>query len=333
MLSVSTPPPRFSAGQVIDGRYELERPVGSGGMSEVWSGVHLGLGRKVALKFIRNELMGMPDRMRAEARLLSHLRHPSIVEVYDLGRLPDGTSYLTMELLDGVSLAEHARARGGRLPVVEAVALVSRILAGLSVVHAAGIVHRDIKPENVLVTSVDDVATPKLIDFGIALSTLADAPRLTAVGSIVGTPAYLAPEQVLGATADATTDLWATGVVLYELLTGEVPFGGVDMPRLFRSILEQPLAFPRDVPGLDGALFSILSTALRKDSVLRYPSARQMREALDAWLEGKDAVEPVIPISTVRDSLARAPTPLATSTPAEPPRSLDALIRSKLRRA
>jgi len=321
--------PRLSADQVIDGRYRLDRPIGFGGMSEVWSGRHLGLDRPVALKFIRTDMGGVDVRLNAEARLLSTLRHPSIVEVYDLGVLVDGTPYLVMELLDGVSLHQYANDRGGRLPATVAARLASRLLEGLEAVHGKGVVHRDVKPENVLVVQAAGGLQPKLIDFGIALRT-AD-PRLTAIGSIVGTPMSLAPEQVLGATADATTDLWAVGVMLYELITGEAPFVGRDMLALFRAILESPLAFPRHVPDLDGSLFSILSMALRKESALRYPSARAMREALDEWLRSQPPTDAHAPTRV-------APTaPLRPSSPSvvrpEPRRTLDALIRANLRKA
>jgi serine/threonine-protein kinase len=322
---------------VIDGRYELDQPIGRGGSSEVWSGLHLGLDRMVALKFLHTAVPAYRDRMRVEAKLLATLRHPAIVEVYDLGALDDGTPYLVMELVEGESLDAYATRRGGRLPVADAVALVARLLAGLEVVHAAGVVHRDVKPDNVIVVDRVGVAMPKLVDFGIALRTEPDAPRLTAAGRIMGTPAYLSPEQILGADADATTDLWAVGVVLYELVTGTLPFEGNDMPALLRAIIDRPLPYPRDVPGLDGPLFAILSTALRKEGALRHEDARRMRLSLEDWLVSRvEAPLPAIPESVANadtpDGIVSQPAPPSSPAPTTPRPTLDGLIREKLRR-
>ncbi|MFO0683949.1 MAG: serine/threonine-protein kinase [Sandaracinus sp.] len=338
-------PLRLRPGEILEGRYVLERCIGIGGMSEVWAAQHLGLDREVAIKLLRRDATIHAERLRTEAKLLARLRHPAIVEIHDLGALPDGTHYLVMERLRGETLLAYVERRGGRLPAREAVALVVRLLEGLEVVHAAGVVHRDVKPENVLLEASGTRLMPKLVDFGIALRTDPGAPRQTSAGGIVGTPAYLSPERTLSASADAAADVWAVGVTLYELVTGRLPFHGHDMLHLLRAILDAPLPYPRDLePALDGALFAILSTALRKDPRARYASAAAMREALEAWLgserdttsSGVRALVPTPPATPRTPTTIPAPasTPAPSPSPAPSSRTrLDTLIREKLRRA
>lgn len=330
-------PARLTSGQILEGRYALERCIGVGGMSEVWAARHLGLDREVAIKLLRTDASAHAERLQVEARLLARLRHPAIVEIHDFGTLPDGTHYLVMERLRGETLLAYVDRRGGRLPAREAVELVMRLLDGLAAVHAAGVVHRDVKPENILIEPVDGELVPKLVDFGIALRADPSAPRQTAAGGIVGTPAYLSPERALSASADAAADVWAVGVTLYELVTGRLPFEGHDMLRLLRAILDAPLPYPRDLaPALDGALFAILSTALRKEPQARYTSARAMREALATWLASTERAAPPSGTHALARTAETLPPPAPTLPPAPIPSTrtrLDTLIREKLRRA
>lgn len=319
---------RLVGGQVLDGRYELDRPIGAGGMSEIWSALHLGLDREVAIKVLRSDAAVHVKRLQEEAKLLAGVRHPAVVEVYDFGRLGSDTPYLVMELLRGETLASYAARHGGRLPALDAVELVSQLLEGLAAVHAAGVLHRDIKPENVFVIDEAGRARAKLVDFGIALRETLPGPRLTTAGNIVGTPAYLSPERILGGVVDEAADVWAVGVTLYEMLTGRLPFDGRDMPQLMRAILDAPVPYPRELElPIDGALFSILTIALRKSASERYATARDMLEALVHWRATA---------STVPTGLAPEVAPPAPTEPAASPSGrtqLDTLIRTKLRRS
>lgn len=205
-----------TTGSLIAERYRLGPELGQGGMGTIFRAQDELLDRPVAVKVLNRAGLGTAGRSRllAEARSAARLNHPNIVNVYDAGEA-DGVSFIVMELVEGETLATT-----GRLPLSEIVAIVRQICAALAHAHQHGVIHRDLKPENVLVTA-DGMA--KLTDFGLARSA---ATRLTADGAIVGTVFYLAPEILLGHEIDARADLYALGVMLYELTTGRLPFTG-----------------------------------------------------------------------------------------------------------
>jgi serine/threonine-protein kinase len=358
----------FTRGLVLDGRYRLERPLAEGGMGSIWVGQQMALEREVAIKLLRVESSApLRARLRREALALAAVHHPSIVEVYDYGETPGGSPYLVMELVRGEPLGQRVL-REGPLPVAAAVQLVVLLLEGLAAAHRAGIVHRDIKPDNIVLTSSPAGPQPKLLDFGIARIGRADAARLTTDGGFIGTPAYMAPEQVRGATADERADVWGMGAVLYELCSGQPPFGIDDVIAVLRRVMDEPPSFPRNAAGMDGKLWSILTGALRKDPAERTPSALALRDALVGWLEmrglaTRPAVEPPSAASTRAPNMPQeerlAPTLTADAPPAAPaprpsaprrvpldsvdatadtaptttigdPASFDALIRSRL---
>lgn len=214
--------------------YELLERLGEGGMGEVFLARQLSLDREVAVKLVRRELLAEEwflERLEREARLLARLRHPHLVTVHDFLRLADGTAAVVMELVEGGSLRDRLRAAPDGLPLDEALALIRQVAAALAAAHAEGVVHRDIKPENVLLDAAGQV---RVTDFGMARSLAPGAPRLTRTGASVGTPGYLAPEQLSGADTDARTDLFALGVLLYEMLTGRLPLGSFELPRTVR---------------------------------------------------------------------------------------------------
>jgi serine/threonine protein kinase len=254
--------------------YEVGELLGRGGMGEVYRGRHPGLDQLVAIKFLRSELGEQPEfyeRFLREARLCAHLDHPAIVRVSDVGS-DGGRPYLVMELVEGESL--QARLRRGPLPQAETVQVASQVLAALAYAHAQGVVHRDIKPGNIFLCRAGGV---KVMDFGIA--RIAGAVALTQTGAQLGTPEYMSPEQVEGRTAEASSDLYAMGVVLYEMLTGDVPFRAETPVVVLRMHLDKaPPALPGWVwPGLA----AVVARALAKGPEERYPSAAAMRDALE----------------------------------------------------
>ena len=275
----------FAPGLVLDGRYRLERPLAEGGMGSIWVGHQIALERQVAIKLLRvGSSAPLRARLRREALALAAVHHPAVVQVYDYGETPGGTPFLVMELVRGEPLGQRVL-REGPFPVPTAVQLVVVLLEGLAAAHRAGIVHRDIKPDNVVLTMSPAGPQPKLLDFGIARLDRGEEARLTADGGFIGTPAYMAPEQVRGATADERADVWGMGVLLYELCAGRSPFGVDDVIAVIRRVMDEPPPFPRDAVGMDGKLWGLLTAALRKDPAERTPSALAFRDALAGWLE------------------------------------------------
>src|SRR5213082_2237245 len=257
---------------LFHGRYKIMRKLGSGGMANVYLAEDQELGRRVAIKILNDRHAGdeqFIERFRREAKNAAALSHPNIVSIYDRGEA-EGTYYIAMEYLDGRSLKELIVSRGPA-PVNVPIDYVRQILAALRFAHRHGIVHRDIKPHNVL---VDAEGRLKVTDFGIAR---AGASQMTEAGSIIGTAQYLSPEQAKGAPVDQTSDLYSIGVVLYELLTGVVPFTG-DTPveiamKHLSSPPEPPSAKRADVPR---DLDLVVMRALAKDPSERYQSAEEM---------------------------------------------------------
>jgi serine/threonine-protein kinase len=340
----------FRPGLVLDGRYRLERPLGEGGMGTVWVGTQLALHREIAVKSLHSAASSQRERLRREALALAAVHHPAIVGVHDYGEAPGGLPYVVMELVRGESIGARLD-RLGAFSAEDAVILMLPLLEGLAVAHRAGVIHRDIKPDNVVLTTGPSGLVAKLLDFGIArLDQDADA-RLTADGSFVGTPAYMAPEQMRGTPTDERVDVWGMGTLLYQLLAGEAPFGTNDIVLVMRRVLDEPPSYPRKSVGLDGRLWGILMAALRKDPAERTPSATALREALAGWLEARGIAQPrgisasaaPAPISgpaleatmlvDVGPSSAKAAsvTPIASELDDTPP-SFDGLIRAKLGR-
>lgn len=261
------------------GRYRLEELLGTGGMARVMAATDEVLGRRVAVKIVQPSLSADPvvrERLLREARAAASLSHPNAVAVYDTGE-EDGTPYIVMELVDGPTLTEVLLERGP-LSADEAVGIADDLLAALGAAHDRGLVHRDVKPGNVLLTPT---AGAKLADFGIAKGLQEAAQSLTATGTVIGTPRYLAPEQASGEGATTRSDLYAVGVLLYEMLSGGAPFTkGTPVAVALAHQREAVPPLIDAVPGLAPWLAAIVHRALEKDPDRRFDSAAQMREAL-----------------------------------------------------
>ena len=271
------------------GRYRLQAPIGRGGMGEVWLAWDQALRRNVALKLLRPS--GAPDpqalrRFEREAQAASQMRIPHSVQIYDFGVSDDGIHYIAMEYLTGIDL-ERLVTRNGPLAPGRAIHFARQVCDCLEEAHAAGIIHRDVKPSNLFVTRVGgDPDFLKLLDFGVARlrQSNADDVRLTRTGTLCGTPAYLAPEIWEGKEADERSDIYAVGVTLYFLLTGQVPFEGSTPVGVMMAQLKRD-ALPPSVRGgepLPAGLDSVVLRAMAKRPVDRYRSAAELRHALDA---------------------------------------------------
>jgi eukaryotic-like serine/threonine-protein kinase len=267
---------------LFDERYRIARKLGSGGMANVYLAEDQELGRRVAIKILNDRHAGdeqFVERFRREAKNAAGLSHPNVVSIYDRGEA-EGTYYIAMEYLDGRSLKELIVKRGPA-PIGIAVDYARQILAALRFAHRNGVVHRDIKPHNVLVDSEGRV---KVTDFGIAR---AGASQMTETGSIIGTAQYLSPEQARGAQVDQTSDLYSLGIVLYELLTGTVPFTGdtpVEIAMKHLSAIPEPPSAKR--PEVPPALDQVVLRALAKDPAQRYQSAEEMDADLERVARG-----------------------------------------------
>ncbi|HET9932215.1 MAG TPA: protein kinase [Polyangiaceae bacterium] len=280
----SPEPPESTDSSVLDGtRYRLGRLIGRGGMGAVHEAVHLDLGRTVALKLLESDTMGekAQSRFRAEARAIAQLSHDNIVRVYDFGACRDGRLFYAMELLDGETLAMRLLSVP-HLPFASVVDFGIQACRALEAAHAASVVHRDLKPANLFVTQT---GTLKVLDFGVAKSAAASEAAEKDAITIVGTPEYMAPEQLKG-TADARSDLYALGVVLFELATGTLPFeaeGPLEI--LSRKNSEvAPRVRERGAEPLPPAFDSLLARLLERDPARRPESARALRQELEALL-------------------------------------------------
>ncbi|WP_310724146.1 protein kinase domain-containing protein [Streptomyces sp. N2A] len=305
-------------------RYELVEQLGQGGMGTVHRAVDHRLRRTVAVKTLSAELARQPEflsRFQREARAAAALNHPGVATVHDVGEdTADGATepYLVMEYVEGRTLSRVLDA--GPLPLAQAVDLTCQVLDALDHSHRHAIVHRDIKPANVMLTGA---GTAKVVDFGIAKALSEVATRLTGTGVAVGTPAYLAPEQINGAETDHRTDLYAVACLLHELLTGRPPYTG-DSPFsvMHQHLAADPVPPSRLRPELPAALDAVIVRALHKDRDGRYPSAAAMRAALTA--AAAPAPEPVpaaarIPAAVPAAAPAAVPTPTALDPRAAAP--------------
>jgi serine/threonine-protein kinase len=306
---------REPIGNVLADKYRIEGLLKRGGMGAVYRGTHLMLQKTVAIKLIKPELVTSEDTIRRfhrEARAASQLDHPNIVTVYDLGQAEDGTLYIAMELVPGTSLKELVKKEGPLQPE-RALRLAKSIASALALAHRNQIIHRDLKPQNIMVSEDSEGREqPKLLDFGIAKTFESEGPALTSTGLVLGTPHYMSPEQAKGTAVDNRSDLYALGIILYEMLVGKVPFDDKSIPAiLVKHLNEMPRPLSQLRPGLDPALEAIVLRCLEKEPANRYQSAEGLSEALSAAesVLGAASGEPHLP-------------PIPVKAPAELPRTM-----------
>ncbi|MDQ3033684.1 MAG: serine/threonine protein kinase, partial [Myxococcota bacterium] len=299
------------SGAVLAGRYEIVRPLGSGGMGSVLEAIDIADGAPVALKLLHRELASDPvhvERFVREGQALAGLEHPAIVRVRACGPLEDGGLFLAMDLVRGETLQRFLRRRGPMS--VETLGPIVRDLAlGLFYAHERGVVHRDLKPSNVMLVAARDADAPTgatLIDFGVATSS--GASRLTQVGEYVGTPRYMAPEQLSGtSTEDARADLYALGVVAYEALAGDSPFPcDAGLGPMMSAVLRgesAPLRVRR--PDVPPALAHVIARAMTLRPEHRFATALELLDAWDGAVRPLDRAAPAtIPMAIVAPSSA-----------------------------
>ncbi len=286
MVAVSEPSP-YLAGEVVGDRYRLVREIGRGGMGVVWVAHSLVLGVDVALKLIRASAASsaLSSRMAREAHAAARLGHPALVRVFDFGWTRHGDPYLVMELVQGETLAAQVK-REVRIPAIRAVQTLLPIVDGLRVAHDKGIVHRDIKPDNVfLAADALGRKQPKLLDFGIAKVDKQIDGRLTQVGAVLGSPDYMSPEQALGLDdIDERTDIWSMCVVLYEVITGTVPFQKPNYNALMHAIINEDPTPSVDCGAGDKSLWEVIERGLKKQREDRFQTVTDLGEALALWL-------------------------------------------------
>ena len=277
-------------GRVLEGRYRVDALLGEGGIGRVYRAMHLKLDRPVALKVLHEVFRTSTDvrqRFEREAKTLSALRHPNIVTITDYG-VDDDMPFLVMELVEGRDL-DRLLEDGGPIPIARVVGLMIQVLRSLAQAHGMGIIHRDLKPGNALLQVLPDGSDHlEVLDFGLAkfvddAPAAVSSPKLTRAGTVVGTPAYMAPEQASGGICDARTDVYAAGVMLFELLTGELPFPMQDPAAMLRAHLVQTPPKLRSLrTDASPALEAIVDKALAKDPNERYADGSAMLTALES---------------------------------------------------
>jgi serine/threonine-protein kinase len=274
---------------VVEGRYRIVRALAAGGMGEVYVATHTRLPARFALKALHHDFLRDEDalsRFRGEAEIMAGLRHPNIVQVFDLGETPDGAPFLLMELVEGRDLSEHLRDARALEPR-RVGGIVRQIASALEAAHAHGVVHRDLKPENVMLLRLDDDEDfVKVVDFGVSKASWSH--RITADTAIIGTPQYMAPEQAQGRREeiDHRTDQFALACIAYALLTGREPFRGENAVTILYQVVHQD---PEPLAGLVawpcGRVEEVLRRGMAKDPEARYPSALAFAHALDAAID------------------------------------------------
>ena len=317
-------------GKKLDGLYEVKELIGSGGMANVYKAVMLGrngpvpAGTVVAVKVLRQEYTHDPElvrRFKNESKAISLLNHPTIVKVYDVS-VNDQLQYIVMEYVDGMTLREYLNERGGKLTSRETVHFISQILKALEHAHANGVVHRDIKPQNIMLL---DNGQLRMMDFGIARISRAENQLLS--GKTMGSVHYISPEQAKGDETDCTSDIYSVGVMMYEMLSGQLPFDAEDAVEVaIKQISDQPKSLHEIAPQVPAALVEITEKAMAKLPQNRYASAREMLDALDTYVQNpsvmfeyqyitEDAPEKVVKRTMNQNKAARQNHPNESAAP------------------
>src|SRR6478609_4166726 len=324
-------PDPFIGRDILNGQFQILQKIGSGGMGAVYKASQPEMNRMVGVKILHPKLANRKDlvsRFRREARAMSHLTHPNTVKVFLYGELEDGSLYIVMEFLDGKNMNQTVRSEGA-LPLERALPVLVQVCGALEEAHRAGIIHRDLKPENIFLCQQGGMKDyPKVLDFGLAKVTEREMRPgsliLTQEGMVFGTPEFMSPEQAQGKSLTPGSDIYSLAVILYEVLTGKLPFDAKNpMEFIQLHVTTKPKPINERVPGrtFPPLLWTVLSKALEKKSEDRYQSAAEFAHALQAVLSGatevppfqEGAPRPVLP------SHGNVPTPLAQAAIALPP--------------
>jgi serine/threonine-protein kinase len=315
-------------GEIIDGKYRIVRLVGEGGMGAVYQGENTRIKRTVAIKVLHAAVAEKEDvvqRFEREAQAAGRIGSEHIVEVLDLGNLPSGERYMVMEFLDGQDLTIRIKSKK-RLSPLEIVPIAVQVLEGLAAAHDAGIIHRDLKPDNIFIlgSKAGRKDFVKLLDFGVSKFSALDAEMsMTRTGAVMGTPYYMSPEQAKGNKIDQRSDIYSMGVVLYQAVTGRVPFNaGSFNELLFKIALETPEPLPKLVPGMPAAFVHIIERAMHREPSQRFTSAHEFRSALltfEAQMNSTN-ISATAALPEMPDMRALAPSSPALGAP--PPRAM-----------
>ena len=319
-----------SVGDVVGGKYHLARLIGQGGMGTVYEAQDLKLGRSVAVKFLQQRVahdFGLVERFMREAKATAAIAHPRIVDVFDVGWTDDGElPYFVMELLDGRNLTSELRI-SGPMSVDRAVGLVLQVLDALEAAHGHGFIHRDLKPENIFVIRHGLEEEVKVLDFGVTKAIGGNDTSLTHTGAVLGTPAYMSPEQARGSREiDLRTDVYASAAILYELIAGRPPYEGETYNEIIIKIAtEDPPTLQSLRPGVHPALAAVIQKALSRDPDKRWPSCAAMSQALHEALDDVHTstgilADPEASFDTTHSTLK--PTPTAWEVTAPSPRAV-----------
>lgn len=300
-------------GKTLSGKYQLLSLIGKGGMGAVYLAEHLSLKNRVAVKLLHQETAKNETavkRFYREAQAAAAIGHPNIVSVIDLGRADWGEPFIVMEYLQGSPLGDLLDSFGS-LSHAQTVAILEPVLSALEAAHAKGIVHRDLKPDNIfLVLQPDGHIDVKVIDFGISKFTekSATATKLTQAGDLIGTPLYMSPEQVFGNAVDQRTDVYAMGVILYEMLTGQRPFAGQNYTALLYQVLNKAVQPPRTIKGsIPRSLDKLVMCAMARPANERFPTIAAMNAALAATVTPEAKLKARTEVAALLHELASTP--------------------------
>ncbi len=312
---------QLSENTVVADRFRLHRMIGQGGMGSVWEATQIGLERPCALKFIEGEMAKLSEahaRFEREAKAAAHLNSPHIVQIFDHG-VWQGTPYIAMELLVGEDLGKRLQAKGGKLEPSNVSRVIQQVSRALSKAHQAGVVHRDLKPDNIFLVRDDEQEIVKILDFGVAKQTVAGIDGSnTKTGAMLGTPYYMSPEQAQGIkSVDARSDLWSLAVIVYQCLTGRLPFESEALGDLLVKIIVSPIPVPSQIAqGLPSGFDRWWARAADRNPEQRFQTAKEFNDALQLALGQSSITEITDRRPVIGSSTAIMPGGMGSASPA-----------------